>query len=387
VDNNQIQYLFEKYLKGTITGQELGYLLDVFNAEKVDDQLMAKIRSTLSEENVPNNDQVEEITGNVKEILSIQLRPRPKTNVLWIYLSTAAAILLALGIAVFYFFDQQQKSVAPTTIAQQVEIHPGTDKAELILSDGSQVSLFDKGSLQNSKDGIASLKDGTLTYGQQTREAALQKDGFNTVRVPMGGQFKVVLADGSKVWLNAGSSIKYPVSFGITSRQIELTGEAYFQVAKSKKLPFTVKSTDMEVTALGTEFNFNTYSNEPFGAATLLEGSLRILNNRSQKTVIIKPGQQAIVARDELRVLQVNGDDYTAWKDGLFVVNKANLNLFLRQVARWYNVEIDISKDREIGTVSGEFPRDIPIGDLIKSLRTTTGVKLKIEGRRIVEEK
>lgn len=387
MDNNQIQYLFEKYLKGTITGQELGTLLDLYNAETVDEDLMAKIRSTLSEENVPNNDQVKEITGNVKEILSIQLRPRPKANVLWIYLSTAAAILLALGIAVFYFFDQQQKSVAPTTTAQQVEIHPGSDKAELILSDGSQVSLFDRGSLQNSKDGIASLKDGTLTYRQQTREAALQNVGFNTVRVPMGGQFKVVLADGSKVWLNAGSSVKYPVSFGITSRQIELTGEAYFQVAKNKKLPFTVKSTDMEVTALGTEFNFNTYSNEPFGAATLLEGSLRILNNRSQKTVIIKPGEQAIVNGDELRVLQVNGDDYAAWKDGLFVVNKANLNLFLRQVARWYNVEIDISKDREIGTVSGEFPRDIPIGDLIKSLRTTTGVKLKIEGRRIIEEK
>ncbi|MBB1642757.1 FecR domain-containing protein [Sphingobacterium sp. UME9] len=387
MENNQIQYLFEKYLKGTITGQELGTLLDLFHAENVDEDLMAKIRSTLSEENVPNNDQVEEITGNVKEILSIQLRPRPNANVLWIYRASAAAILLAFAIAVFYVFDQQQKSAAPTTIAKQLEIHPGTDKAELILSDGSKVSLFDKGTLQNSKDGIASLKDGTLTYGQQTSEAALQNEGFNTVRVPMGGQFKVVLADGSKVWLNAGSSIKYPVSFGITSRKIELTGEAYFQVAKNKKLPFTVKSTDMEVTALGTEFNFNTYSNEPFGAATLLEGSLRILNSRSQKTVIIIPGEQAIVAGDELRVLQVNGDDYSAWKDGLFVVNKATLNAFLRQVARWYNVDIAVVSNGDSGTISGEFPKNIPIADLIHSLKKVTGVKLKIEGRRIVEEK
>lgn len=386
MDNKSELYnLFEKYLEGTITPTELHSLLDHFGAEQVDEHILAAIQKQIQQEPDNTADDLA-LVAEVKQQLDSKLLAPRKVKPIWRYVAIAAAIVIAIAIAaLFYFQHNSQPSDTEIKTAQQI-ILPGSDKAVLILSDGRKFELS-----QNTRETIEEnggnasviVKDGQIEYRVASNNNEAKENAFNTISVPMGGQFKVVLPDGSIARLNAGSSLRYPVNFGKSSRKMDLIGEGYFEVVKNKQLPFTVSSGNLEVTALGTQFNVNTYSNEPQGAATLVEGSLQVTNTKSQKTVIIKPGQQAYGAIDELKVRHVNSEEYTAWKDGLFVINKATLAEVLRQVERWYDVRVDGVVPKTIGTVSGEFPRDIPLPEFLKALERTTGLKFTTEGRRI----
>lgn len=383
---SELYKLFEKYLEGTITPAELQLLLDHFGAEQVDEHILAAIEKQIQQEPDNTADDLALVTEVKHQLESKLLAPR-KVKLIWRYVAIAAAILIAIAIAaLFYFQHNNQPSDTEIKTAQQT-ILPGSDKAILILSDGRKIELSPNTNetiVDNGGNASLLIKEGQVEYRVASNNNEAGENAFNTISVPMGGQFKVVLPDGSIARLNAGSSLRYPVRFGTSSRKMDLIGEGYFEVVKNKQLPFTVSSSNLEVTALGTQFNVNTYSNEPQGAATLVEGSLRVTNIKSQKTVIIKPGQQAYGAADELKVRQVNSEEYTAWKDGLFVINKATLTEVLRQVERWYDVRVEGIVPKTTGTVSGEFPRDIPLYDLLRSLESTTGIKTKIEGRRIV---
>ncbi len=383
---SELYNLFEKYLKGTITPTELELLLDHFGAEQVDERILGAIQKEMEQEPANTADDYV-LVADVQQQLDSKLLTTSKVKTIWRYVAIAAAILIAIAIATLYYFQQNnQPSNTEIKTAQQT-ILPGSDKAILMLSDGRKIELS-----QNTQEtvedngGNASMiiKDGQIQYQVAANHNPANETAFNTVAVPMGGQFKIVLPDGSIARLNAGSSLRYPVSFGTSSRKMDLIGEGYFEVVKNKQLPFTVSSGNLEVTALGTQFNVNTYSDEPQGAATLVEGSLLVTNSRSKKTVIIKPGQQAYGAAGELKVRQVNSEVYTAWKDGLFVINQASLAEVLRQVERWYDVRVEGTIPNTTGTVSGEFPRDIPLPEFLKALEKTTGLKFNTEGRRIV---
>lgn len=386
MDNKSELYnLFEKYLEGLITPTELQLLLDHFGADKIDEYILAAIKKEMQQE--PDNTADDyALVSEVKMQLDNKLHAPRKVKMFWQYVAISAAIIIAVAIAaLFYFQHNSQPSDTEIKTAQQI-ILPGSDKAVLILSDGRKFELS-----QNTRETIEEnggnasviVKDGQVEYRVGSNNYEARENAFNTISVPMGGQFKVVLPDGSIARLNAGSSLRYPVSFGKSSRKMDLIGEGYFEVVKNKQLPFTVSSGNLEVTALGTQFNVNTYSNEPQGAATLVEGSLQVTNIKSQKTVIIKPGQQAYGADHELKVRQVNSEEYTAWKDGLFVIDKATLAEVLRQVERWYDIRVEGEIPKITGTVSGEFPRDIPLPEILKALERTTGLKFTTEGRRI----
>lgn len=382
---SKLHYLFEKYLDGTITPIELNQLLDHFGAEQVDEHVLASIRKEMHQEPEITADDIA-LVAEVRQQLDNKLLAPRKVTTIWRYVAIAAAILIAIAIATLYYVQQNNKPSETDINTAQQTILPGSDKAILVLSDGRKIELS-QNTHETIKDnaGNASVivKEGQIEYHIAGNNSAVNEKAFNTISVPMGGQFKVVLPDGSVARLNAGSSLRYPVSFGKSSRKMDLIGEGYFEVVKNKKLPFAVKSGNMEVTALGTQFNVNTYTNEPQGAATLVEGSLQVTNTRSQKTVIIKPGQQAYGADGELKVRQVNSEEFTSWKDGLFVINNASLNEVLRQVERWYDVTM-VGKVPDTGsTVSGEFPRSISLDELLRSLERTTGVRFKIQGRRI----
>lgn len=382
---SEIHSLFEKYLAGAITPIELKQLLDHFGAEQVDAHVMAAIHKEMENEPDVTADDLA-LVDEVKQQVDSKLHVPRKVKTLWRYVALAAAILIAIAIAALYYFQQNNQPLDTEIKTTEQKIIPGSDKAILILSDGRKIELS-QNTHETIKDsgGNASVivKDGQIKYQVATNNDAVSEKAFNTISVPMGGQFKVILPDGSIARLNAGSSLRYPVSFGKISRKMDLVGEGYFEVVKNRELPFTVKSGNMEVTALGTQFNVNTYSNEPQGAATLVEGSLQVTNTRSQKTVIIKPGQQAYGAAGELKVRQVNSEEFTSWKDGLFVINRASLNEVLRQVERWYDVTMVGNVQVTESTVSGEFPRSIPLDELLRSLERTTGAKFKIQGRRV----
>lgn len=384
--NNEIHTLFEKYLVGSITGSELQLLLDHFDAEEVDDRILQAIRKELASETVTTQDDYD-LASSVKLQLDRQLRSGKKVKTMWWYLAAAVAIVIAIAIATVYYLQLSDKVTNPEIKTAQQIILPGSDKAILILSDGRKIELSESTNETIEEIGgnaTLQVKEGAIKYQTAGSNTTAAQNAYHTIAIPQGGQFKVILPDGSIARLNAGSSLRYPVSFGTSSRKLELIGEGYFEVVKNKKLPFTVKSGDLEVTALGTQFNVNTYSNEPYGAATLVEGSLRVSDTKLQKSVVISPGQQAYSMAGQLKVRAVNSAELTAWKDGLFVISKAGLDEVMRQVERWYNVTVDVKLPKSASTFSGEFPRNIELSEFLKSLETATGVKLKIEGRRIV---
>ena len=209
------------------------------------------------------------------------------------------------------------------------------------------------------------------------------KVAFNTIQTPRGGQYQVVLPDGTKVWLNAASSLKYPEVFMGNTRTVELSGEAYFEVSKNKAMPFHVKSKFQDVEVLGTHFNINSYMDEQTIKTTLLEGSVKVSNLKSLK--ILKPGQQSIAGISENSLIklasEVDTDDETAWKNGLFQFNNSDLKIILNQLERWYDIKIDyasIPAKRYNGMIS----RKVKLSEVLKMLEKTGNIKFEVTSVR-----
>jgi ferric-dicitrate binding protein FerR (iron transport regulator) len=234
---------------------------------------------------------------------------------------------------------------------------------------------------QNGTEAV--LKDGHLAYhpkGKSTDNVT-----YNVMSTPKGRQFQVTLPDGTKVWLNAASSLRFPTVFTGKDRTVELTGEGYFEVAHNSAMPFQVKVYDMTITVLGTHFDINSYSDEPAVKTTLLQG--RILVNRKDKLVYLNPGQQAVVVPDEKDIkINYNVDvaEVMAWKNGRFIFNNADIRTIMRQVKRWYDVEVEyegkISTEEFVGGISMQNN----ISELLKVLQGTNLVRFKLIGKKVI---
>lgn len=309
----------------------------------------------------------------------------------------AAAVLLIVTIIGFYSrenHNQKKEGISKTDNRHyKNDILPGGNKAMLILADGAKILLdeADNGVLA-TQAGIKIRKIG----GQVVYEASGQlKSGsefsYNTITTPCGGQYQVALPDGSKVWLNAASSLRFPASFSGKERKVELTGEAYFEIAKNKNMPFKVISANQSVEVLGTHFNINAYPDEATINTTLLEGRVKVsqlangnsLRNAAVlRTQLLKPGQEARL-KDDIRILNVDAEQAIAWKEGSFIFSKENIESIMRKVSRWYDVEVryegNITREEFIGSVS----RYERVSELLSVLELTGLVHFKIEGRRI----
>jgi transmembrane sensor len=316
-----------------------------------------------------------------------------KKMVGWPRIVAAASIILCLSIGSYFIFHKQ---LSPDTAQNQIhDILPGGNKAILILANGNQIVLTSvhKGKLsEQGKAIITKTEEGEIIY--QSSGASLSgnnKPVFNTIVTPRGGQYCVVLPDGSKVLLNALSSLRYPTAFTGTKREVELNGEAYFEVAKNKKLPFIVKTSTQEVQVLGTHFNINSYTDEAATKTTLLEGSVlvRLLptdKSLSVKSVQLVPGQQSTyIKNNNIHVQQVDIDDAVAWKEGIIQLDEGALDEILRNVARWYDVEIvyenQAARNLHFG---GSVSRFSTVSHVLSKLELTNSVHFKIEGRRII---
>jgi len=263
------------------------------------------------------------------------------------------------------------------------DVLPGGDKATLTLADGSTVIL------DEAKNGILAQQGsskiikvgGKLLYDPTDKNS---KDVvYNTISTPKGGQYQLELPDGSLVWLNATSSIHFPTSFAGKERRVEITGEAYFEVAKNRDMPFIVSVNGAEVQVLGTHFNVNAYSDEDNVKTTLLEGSVRFVHGVNAD--MLKPGQQSQLAGDgQVKVVSnVDVDEVVAWKNGMFDFENAGIETVMRQLSRWYDVEIEY-KGKTDDLFIAEMRRQIKLSDALKALELTGKVKFEIQGKKII---
>jgi hypothetical protein len=307
-----------------------------------------------------------------------------KRNYLW-KAAAAALIISIFGVAAhFYLITPKQKTLAKSQAYLKSEILPGVNKAVLSLSDGSIVVLDDVNSGQVASQGgikITKLANGQLLYRKINE--LLPEVVYNTLTTPRGGQYSIILPDGSKVWLNAASSIRYPTFFSDSERRVELTGEAYFEIAHNAKKPFKVTFNGLEVKVLGTHFNINSYKEEKTSNTTLIEGSVSL--SKGDANVILKSGDQAQVGNsDKITVIDnVDVHNVLAWKNGYFSFDKSDLKLILRQISRWYDVDISFEGESPKRVFSGKINRNSNISDVLKILNECK-VNFRIEGRKLI---
>jgi transmembrane sensor len=381
MNNEEYLAIYEKFLAGTASPAEIRRIHDYQDsfrlrqeqepasaAEKgLEARLLARIR----------------VSAGIKDNNSPLLR-RIST---WLRPAAAAVFLLAAA-GLFLFRNTQHHP--PTPAAQPVAAHhqdipPGGNKAILTLADGQQIALTDapNGAIRKY-DNITIKKEsnGRLTYVMGNNKTATSQNTTNTITTPRGGQYEVTLPDGTKVWLNALSSLSFPLSFTGSQRQVRLTGEAYFEVSPDKTHPFLVETSHTEVHVLGTSFNVKAYSDETMTTTTLVTGAVKVANGHNQH--VLQPGQQSLADRQgSLAVSAASIEEAIAWKDGYFVFHNASIRDIMRQASRWYDVNIQYEVNTEDLQFGGRISRFSNISELLKNLELTGSVHFSIEGNTV----
>jgi transmembrane sensor len=339
------------------------------------------------------------LEGSFEEIMNEEINTLNAAPVIPLYkqawFRVAASVLLLLGVFAIYRFQNNKPSktaqLASVTILKN-DVAPGGNKATLTLANGTTIILDNAHSGALATQGntqVLKLNDGQLQYKESSEVSPSGGDlegAFNTISTPRGGQYQLTLSDGTKVWLNAASSLRYPATFTGKDRQVELNGEAYFEVAHNAAMPFKVNVAGKEeVEVLGTHFNINSYSDEPAVKTTLLEGSVKV--SKGLASIFIKPGEQAVVSDNNGNITlkqNVDIDEIVAWKNEKFVFQDLDLKSIMRQVARWYDIDVsytgNISNKEYVGVIS----RDVNITEILKMLETASNIKFEIAGRKVI---
>jgi ferric-dicitrate binding protein FerR (iron transport regulator) len=302
------------------------------------------------------------------------------------FLAAASIIgLLVVGVS-YWFGGDSKKVIAKTESKKKVlknDVLPGGDKAVLTLADGSTIVLDEaqNGDLALQGNTKVIKLDGKLSY-----DLANPSPGevvYNTITTPRGGKYQIELADGTMVWMNSSSSLRFPVAFAGKERRVEITGEAYFEVSRNKAMPFVVKVNSAEIQVLGTHFNVMAYNDEEELRTTLLEGSVNFVNGSDRQA--LRPGQQSRLDRNgKVKVLNdVDIDEVMAWKNGYFRFQDSDIETVIRQLVRWYDVEV-VYKKKVDDLFVAEMPRNTKLSDALKALELTGRVRFEIEGRKII---
>ncbi|MFZ0598194.1 MAG: FecR domain-containing protein [Flavobacterium sp.] len=302
----------------------------------------------------------------------------------------AASVALLMGSGIFYFTKSEKQIIQVAEKPQ--EIAPGGNRGILTLSNGKQIILANISAKDTiAKEGkqeevtIKMSANGVITYIINPNADTSKNDpnAFNTLSTPTGGQYNIVLADGTKVFLNAVSAIKYPTQFNGNQRIVELEGEAYFEVAKNKNKPFIVKSSNQAIEVLGTHFNVHAYENETVVKTTLLEGSVAV-TSKNQKA-ILKPGQQSNVADNvnKIAIREVDTQAAIAWKNGRFKFDNADLKSVMKQLERWYGIKVEYRGDVSDVRFNGGTFMNKNLSEVLKVLELSN-IKFKVEGKTII---
>lgn len=375
----RIKLLFDQYLQNIISEDELAelhqYLQDDEHQVIFDEAVGDYFDSTSHTVHIKSKE-----VGDLawQKIAQHIAAPEPAKSLRLVstfrFVATAAAIVIILFTTLYIYQSNLAQDHLRKTIAH--DILPGTNKATLQARNGKMYQLA--GSKEEIIAGEKAIryKDGTLL------ETEDQVQNF-TLSTPKGGQYRITLADGTKVWLNAASSLSYPNKFSDNERRVVLQGEAYFEVAHNAKKPFIVSTRDQEIKVLGTTFNVNAYQNEGMTVTTLINGRVKLNSPNSSKAAYLKPGEQSILNQNAFRIMPVDVTFYTAWKDGEFIFKATPLSTVLRQIERWYNLEIDYNGIPEDIQIHASIQRDKPLSAVLSALEKITNLKFDIEGRRM----
>jgi ferric-dicitrate binding protein FerR (iron transport regulator) len=295
---------------------------------------------------------------------------------------------LLLSAAGYFYFNNTKQEVK---LVRNADVHttiaPGADKAILKLSNGEEIVLTGAANGELASQGatkVVKKATGELVYNASDAAAASNgKITYNTLTIPRGGQYQVVLPDGTKVFLNAASVLTYPTAFTGNSRNVELTGEAYFEVAENKAKPFTVTSNGVEVRVLGTHFNISAYQDDRMISTTLLEGAVQL--KKGNVTARLAPGQQGNITPESSRITvqDANTDQVVAWTKGYFVFNDLPIKEVMKIVSRWYDIDVAYQGNIQAKKFGGTTSRYKDISELLNYMKITGGINYKIEGRKV----
>lgn len=374
--------ILEKYNRGEASEHEVEMLEAYYELFEVKENVLTKMNSS-------EKAQLKlQISSMVIERMHAQpkLNKRLQLNVKW--LAAAAILLVVFSFAIMFLSGEKAKVDIIDNNPTAIIIKPGSNQATLTLSDGSSIGLNDrdKGLIVEGK-GLKVLKsnEGQVRYEAEDHSIP----SINTIATPRGGQYQLILEDGTQVWLNAASSIKFPTRFFGNERLVEVTGEVYFEVARNTKQPFIVRTENQQIEVLGTHFNVNSYIDEPSERTTLLEGSVKVAKRKNgvlaTKSVrILKPGQQATLTSNSIIAIgEADIQAAVAWKDGYFKFDRADIQMVMRQISRWYNVDVEyvepISTDLFVGTIK----RSEDIRDVLRVLERSK-INASIKGRKVI---
>lgn len=393
---SRLEYLFDCYIHQNCSSQEEQELMELLaqseNKSQVQRLLDKLIEDTESETRMP-----EEVAASIlqnilqKDKVPVVAIEKKKTVLMsWVRVAAAATVILFISGAVYWVLSKQTTNrIAASAVPankQAAKILPGGNHATLTMADGSKIVLDSvrNGNIQTGGATI-SKQGGLLVYDGSSPAKSQTAVVYNTLTTPPGGQYRLILADGSQVWLNASSSLHFPTAFTGKERNVELTGEAYFEVAKNKEKPFHVNVNGMQVEVLGTHFNVNAYADENSIKTSLLEGCVKI--KRGSVSGLLKPGQQGILGNNnnDLNIKKVDMDEVIAWKNGLFQFDGAGIKTIMLEIGRWYNVDIVYSGEVPERSFVGKISRDAALQDVLKILELSN-VKFNITGRKIIVE-
>lgn len=398
LDNKRLQFLIKSLIDNEITKEQLEELSAMLKMPANDGVVfseMEEVWNKISEDKsneISSEDLYSTITSDSRFLnTSLQenfIRPKNRFGLL----SYAAVIFLICSIGVgVYFYKTSLKGFRNDKVAvsnKSIDKVINSNKAILTLSDGRQIILdqASQGELaEDSQAVISKTEDGQIVYNLS---ALKEKDHngdliYNTITTPNGGNYQILLQDGTKVWLNAMSSLKFPTVFSSKERVVELTGEGYFEVAGNAAKPFFVKAGGSKIQVIGTHFNVAAYNDDYAIKTSLLEGIVKVHSNSA--SVTLKPGQQAIQENSSsfINVRNANMDDVMAWKNGYFIFRDEPIEQIMKKISRWYDIDVKYEGDMSGKEFGGKYLKNNTLSELLKSLELTGTVKFNVEGRRV----
>ena len=390
--STRLAYLFNRYYSGEATADENEELMSLVKASKNNPELGALLEEVWEKSDRDaiffSKEESDRIFGSIvsSDIINEQDLDSPVLHRFYWWRYAAAAIILIFGFGALYKFQSKPVKQKIAAVEPAVtDLAPGGNRALLTLADGSTIVLDSAANGVLAKQGsteVSKKENGQLVYNSSKLDHAQVRSQMNMLSTPKGGQYQIVLPDGSKVWLNSSSSIRFPAIFAKNERKVEVTGEVYFEVVKDKTKPFKVSFQQNEIEVLGTSFNVMAYADEVSSKTTLIEGSVSLKSNLSNMR--LKPGQQASVATSgKISRMDVDIDEAIAWKKGLFYFRDASIEEVMKKAARWYDVDVEYRGAVSVRQFTGKVSMDVNISELLHMLKYA-GVNCKIENKKII---
>jgi len=386
LDKKDFEKLLDKYIAGEASLEEEQQLLNFYGS-------FQKKPKTLE----ATDELGENIFGKIQENISAVEENQYNPSFYYLKSISIAALILLFISTGLYFYSNREISEPEqfTEIDVRNDILPGYNKAILTLADGSKISLDDAANgLLASQGNIAITKteNGQIVYEKNNVDKSKfisHRSAINTIQTPKGGKYQIRLPDGSKVWLNSASTLIYPTTFAGNERKVQLKGEAYFEIAPNKNVPFRVESDNQIVEVLGTHFNINSYDDEDYVKTTLLEGSVKVIlssnPNEISKTKLLKPGEQSLTKSSQsgIRIENADTEKAVAWKNGYFKFRNTPIKEIMREIERWYDVELVYEGKIPSDEFTGFISNDVKISAVLKIMEESGGVKFSVKGKKL----